>query len=283
MPEEPYSEMRPEDVYSLFRVERTSGSLSKVRKDLYPAMIDLQDRAVKACEKADVESLEYDSAVDRKKKLIENIKHVVELRMSKIASMALRGAMGTLNFVDDLPPEERRFYEEVIESAKTLWNAPMRKKKNYRVPEIAIEETIEPPKTVEKTVSVPVPEPVSTAFVPEEDMGDIYIPEEEFADAAAVPATSMEIPPIPEEEMIDSEPKDEPAVSVETVQEPEPVPENNPDAESSELVTVRITEAIPPFAGTVRDYALKKGDLVTIPKSLGSILIRRNLAMKLNI
>lgn len=296
MPEETYSELKIEDVASLVRVEKDMGPLSPVRKDLYPAMIALQEKITKECEKRDVESIEYDFAVDRKKKLLSNIKQVVEYRMGKIASMAVRSAMGSLNSVDNLPPEERIYYDEVLEASKKLWNAPLKKKPKVRTPELVIDE---PPVTApsisrdevrvdpvpEIVRAEPVPEPAASPFIPDlpeempgpDDMGDIYIPEEELGEP--VSATPVEIPPIPEEEL------GEPVAAEPAPAEAEPVEEEelNPFADNDELETIRVIETVPPFAGTERNYVLRKDEVVSLPKSLASILVGRNLAIRLNI
>ena len=280
MPEETYSELKIEDVASLVRVEKDMGPLSPVRKDLYPAMIALQEKITKECEKRDVESIEYDFAVDRKKKLLSNIKQVVEYRMGKIASMAVRSAMGSLNSVDNLPPEERIYYDEVLEASKKLWNAPLKKKPKVRTPELVIDEPpVTAPSISRDEVRVdPVPEIVRAEPVPgPDDMGDIYIPEEELGEP--VPAAPVEIPPIPEEEF------GEPVAAEPAPAEAEPVEEEelNPFADNDELETIRVIETVPPFAGTERNYVLRKDEVVSLPKSLASILVGRNLAIRLNI
>lgn len=284
MAEDPYSDFKTEDVSSLMRIEKASGQLSEVRRDLYPAMLALQERIARECEKKDQESLDYDLMVDRKKKLLSNIKLVVEFRMSKVASMALRGAMGTLNTVENLPPEEREFYEEVLEAAKKIWNAPHKKKKEVRIPDIIPEET--PAAVVPEAPAVTVPEtPVraemTAADIPvlpddgptemesPDDAGDIPFTE--------VPVPQTDIPPIPEEELTDTAP----AVTV--TEETEDEESENPYADCFDMVTVRMTETVEPFAGTERNYSLKKEDVVRLPKSLATILVGRKLAVILSI
>ena len=52
------SDLDVKDVSSLMRIEKASGQLSEVRKDLYPAMLALQERVARECEKADMESMD---------------------------------------------------------------------------------------------------------------------------------------------------------------------------------------------------------------------------------
>ncbi len=288
---EPYSELKPEDISSLMRVEKASGQLSEVRKDLYPAMLALQEKITRECEKKDVESFDYDLLVDRKRKLISNIKRVVEFRMNKVAAMALRGAMGTLNTVDNLPPEERAFYEECLEAAKKLWNAP-HKKRTVHIPDIIPPEPEPEPVAVEQKPVVEA-EPVKempAADIPIMDDGptEMEAPPEEFMEEppADMPA---DIPPIPEEELGGEAPaataepaaeEQKPAVEAEPEAE---APDENPYADCFDMVTVRMTETVEPFAGTERNYSLKKEDVVRLPKSLASILVGRKLAVILSI
>ena len=245
MADDLYSDFTNQDISSLVRIEKASGQLSPVRKDLYPAMRAVHERVSKECETADVDSMDYDLKVDKKKKLVSNIKLVVEMRMGKVASMALRGAMGVdLNStVDQLPPEERQFYSEVFESAKKLWSAPNKKRSVYT------------PDIVQETVPTEVPQ----AEMPVSEMpaADVAIPE---APAETVPTAEVHVvPPMPEE----------------TVEESD----ENPDADCYDLVTVRMLETMEPFAGAERNYSLKKEDIVSLPKSLANILVGRKLAV----
>jgi DNA replication initiation complex subunit (GINS family) len=250
MADDLYADFRNEDISSLVRIEKSSGQLSSVRKDLYPAMRAVHERISKECQNADEDSMDYELAVDKKRKLVSNIKLVVEMRMGKVASMALRGAMGVdLNStVDQLPPEEKQFYEEVLESAKKLWSAP-HKKKVVHIPELVPEETPAP---------VPAPE----------------VPQTEAPAEEPVPVQT-EVPqpepvPVAEVHVVD-------AVSEEQPQESDS--DDNPAADCFDLVTVRMLETMEPFAGTERSYSLKKEDIVSLPKSLASILVGRKLAV----
>ena len=259
MPEEPYSDFTIEDVSSIVRMEKGSGQLSVVRKDLYPAMIALQEREARNCEKKSVDSLDYDLAVDRRRKLVSNVKLVVEYRMNKVAAMAIRGAMGTQNVVEQLPPEEKQYYEEVFEAAKKLWNAPYKKKKTVYTPEIVPSEvpaTPDVPEIPAEELMPPEPEPPIEIL---DDMADIMYPDEQPAEVPAEPA------PVAEGEV-----------------QVEPQEEENPYADCFDLVTVRIIDTVEPFAGTERSYSLKKEDVVRLPKSLATILVSRKLAVILS-
>ena len=285
MAEDNRSDMELKDVSSLMRIEKGSGQLSEVRKDLYPAMLALQKRIARECEiNSDVGSLEYDLLVEKKKKLHVNIKLLVELRMSKVAAMALRGAMGTINAVDNLPPEERQFYDEVLEAAKTLWSAPHRQK-TVRVPELGPETPTAPAPVPEaepveeiQAEEIPViPDEGPTEMEPPADMPD-SIPEEPVQTPQVI-----EIPPIPEEELMGEEPAEAPVQTPEPEAKAEEEEDENPYADCFDMVTVRMIETVEPFAGSERNYALKKEEVVRLPKSLATILVGRKLAVELKI
>ena len=247
MAEDIYSDFTSRDISSLVRVEKSSGQLSVVRKDLYTAMRAAHEKVSKECEAKDVDSMDYELKVAEKKKLVSNIKLVVELRMNKVASMALRGAMGVEvnSAVDQLPPEERQFYNEVFESAKKLWSVPSKKKVVY-VPDIV-------PETETPVPKAPAEEPVVTET-----------PAEQPVEAPPVEVPSVEVhvvPPVPEEE------------------QPAEESDENPDADCFDLVTVRMLETVEPFAGIERNYSLKKEDIVNLPKSIAAILEGRKLAV----
>lgn len=286
-----------EDLRYLQRNEKSAGTLCVIRRDIYPAMIALQERQTRECERyasIDIDDMKYDTAAEKKKKIVSTSKSLVELRMSKVANMALRGAMGALNVVDGLPPEEREFYENVLESAKKLWASRTKKVKTVTYPDIVEPEkpvaTESAPRIENRIAAPPVPEPVATEMEPPadlpDDMSDIYIPEEEFGDLppipeeelagapqapAAVPAAIPEQEAVSEGEIAVSPPADEPQ-------------DDNPYADSDELITIMLLETLPSdFSGLDRDYSLKKEDVVRMPECMASILVRKKLAVRLGI
>ena len=276
------SDLDVKDVSSLMRIEKASGQLSEVRKDLYPAMLALQERVARECEKADMESMDYDLLIDKKRKLLTNIKLVVEFRMNKVAAMALRGAMGTQNATENLPPEERLFYEECLEAAKKLWNAPHKRKKNVHVPEIVPEPEVQP-EPVTESAAEPVTEPAAEMPIIDEGPTEMEAPPEEFAEPPIlepVEEIPADIPPIPEKELQPDAVAAEPVAAAEDTEEDA---DENPYADCFDMVTIRVTENVEPFAGADRNYSLKKEDVVRLPKSLASILVGRKLAVVLNI
>ena len=89
-----------EELTSIYSVELRSNALSEVRRDLYPAMTSLYKEQISRCDalaRKDPDSIMFDGAVSRKKNIKKYMKMVAELRMKKIADMAVRGALGAVN------------------------------------------------------------------------------------------------------------------------------------------------------------------------------------------
>ena len=130
-----------EELGAIIRKEKASGALTEVRQDLYPAMLRLLDKQSKECERQigiDIGSLASAAANERRKRIHQNIKLVVELRMSKVAALAIRTAMGCVNATDNLPLEERQYYSSVLEASRAHWTNTERKKKNVVLLDIAL-------------------------------------------------------------------------------------------------------------------------------------------------
>lgn len=130
-----------EELTSIYSVELRSNALSGVRKDLYPAMIALFKEQVARCDalaSKDPDSIMFDGAVSRKKNIQKYMKMVTELRMKKIADMAVRSAMGaTNNPVQLLTLEERRFHDGTMEAAAMHWTI-VDKRTRAVVPDITV-------------------------------------------------------------------------------------------------------------------------------------------------
>ena len=74
------------------------------------------------------------------------------------------------------------------------------------------------------------------------------------------------------EECVDSEktPPEKERVPVQDAVKSDPAPK------LTDKMVVAVIADIPPFAGKDRNYALKKGDVVTIPANIGQVLCRSN-------
>lgn len=164
-----------EELTSVYSVELRSNALSQVRMDLYPAMIALYKDQVAKCDllaSKDPDSIMFDGAVARKKNIQKYMKMVAELRMKKIADMAVRSAMGaTKNPVQILTVEERRFHDSTMESAAMHWSIVDRRTRavmpDILTGRIEAEDVLEPAPAV-----MPECEP------PQKDVPEGLVPEE---------------------------------------------------------------------------------------------------------
>ncbi|MCL2031735.1 MAG: hypothetical protein FWH45_00410 [Methanomassiliicoccaceae archaeon] len=143
-----------EDLGAVYRVEKKSPMLSAVRKDLYPAMAGVVIGLRAEYEKhlsADPDSIICEGVNQRRKKAVSLSKEIAEIRMSKIASLALIGARGGQNVLDHLTPEEREYYNDVLNISKKHLSLmdKLSGKKKYDTPDIDPE-----------PIAIKVPEPV---------------------------------------------------------------------------------------------------------------------------
>ena len=162
-----------EDLGAIYRVEKKSPPLSAVRKDLYPAMASLIIGLRSEYEKhlsADPDSIICEGANQRRKKAVSMSREITELRMGKIAALALIGARGGQNTLDHLTSEEKEYYENVLNISKRHIGIMDRLsgKRKFETPEI------DPEPVVEKKVPRPVPEemPANVPEAPAEEMSE---------------------------------------------------------------------------------------------------------------
>lgn len=292
-----------EELGAIIRKEKASGALTEVRQDLYPAMLRLLDKQSKECERQigiDIGSLASAAANERRKRIHQNIKLVVELRMSKVAALAIRTAMGCVNATDNLPLEERQYYSSVLEASRAHWTNTERKKKNVVLLDI---ESVSKPEPIVPAVPVEpvVPKAVEVGtlgelpYIPDDleevDMGDIDFPDDfaEFPDSELPPEQPVVETPVPAEEVKQDVPVEE-DIPVETVTDVEPkvtVPVDVPsesddeDYDDNSLLTIHVIEDIPEFVGPTRDYKLRKDDVIRMPAGMANVLINRKMAVKL--
>ncbi|MDR0508389.1 MAG: hypothetical protein LBG63_00985 [Candidatus Methanoplasma sp.] len=162
-----------EDLGTIYRMEKKSNAVSAVRRDLYPAMAGLIMNLRAEYEKhlsVDPDSIICEGVNQRRKKAILMSKEITEIRMGKIASLALIGARGGQNQVDHFTSEEREYYDNVLDISRRHVGIMDRLsgKKKFEPPEIDSEPAAE--KNIPKPVRVkaePVPEPVIEDVQPE--------------------------------------------------------------------------------------------------------------------
>jgi len=174
-----------EDLGATYRTEKKSPTVSAVRRDLYPAMASLIIVLRAEYEKhlsADPDSIICEGANQRRKKAVLMSKEIVEIRMGKIALLALIGARGGQNVLDHLCPEEREYYDGILEISKKHVGTIDRLsgKRKFETPEIDPEPIIEKkapePVQVKKEPAaepvikeVPKPEPIAETAPEEPD------------------------------------------------------------------------------------------------------------------
>ena len=271
------------DLTSISRSEASSGSLTSVRKDLYPAMAALYEKKCKECEKiirSNADSILFEGASDKKRKTLKAMKDVTEKRMKKIFDLAMRGGMGADNITDTLTPEEKELYDTLYAAAKAHWNLLERKKTavipDITQPDVIPEPPIEQPTVIGKTVENVTEDPE----VPQTEVIEV-------AESNAVPL-DVEFTEIPEDE--DEDPRnitiDVPAeIPSEKITET-PIPEvkeETEDIDSMSLTLIRMTSDLEQeISGIDRTYNLKKEDVVRLPGLLAKVLVNRGLAKVIN-
>ena len=287
-------DMTFDELSSIYRSEISSTSLSTIRKDFYTAVQALIEEKSKECDKLAAEnpdSFVYEGALQRKKNILVNLRKIVEKRMDKIAGMAMRGAMGAKNVIDNLTPEEKDYYNSILESSKEFWKLSEAKRKIMVSPDITkiAEPVKEPEPVVEKTEPVvkktPVDDDIPLSEMMINDTPDEPEPiddgsmDDEFEDQS-VPIVGPEPDDVPVQEPEEAAPETVEEVTDGPAEEPVPVSVPNPleSIPDDANIIIRILEDLPPFSGPEWDYVLKKEDIVTMPAVLAKALINRGMA-----
>ena len=274
----------------MYRVQKNSPTLSPIRKDFYTAAQELLAAQSKECDRLLREnptSIMYDGAIAKKRKITTTLKDIVKMRMERIAGMATRGAMGANNVIDHLTPEEKDYYNSVLEASKVFWTLSEMKRKVMVSQDITKIVAPAPAEEMPAVKEVPVeekPAEVVPAPVPEEKkavLEDVPLSEIPMDD-------SPEEMPVPPEEIIEDGDEESgeiiPEMPAEAVEEvPEEIPAEIAPAEEERPVeegniTIRILEDLPPFSGPEFDYVLKKEDIVRMPAMMANALINRGVA-----
>jgi len=276
-----------EDLTAIYRVEKKAPSLSVVRKDLYPAIAGLLLGLNTEYNKQlsmDPDSLICEGANQRRKKAKQLSKEVVELRMQKICSLALRGAMGAQNVIDQLTPEEKEYYNNVLEVSRKhgALVTKMAGEKKYDSPRID-PDTLSKKDPAVKTPSEPllketVIEPViEVNYEPELEIEEPHLdnfPEDpiDYDDDTMIDDGKIFAAPIPQ--AIDNE------IKISGKKEKEISPRDT-SFTTNDMVLIRITEDLSEFSGPDRDYRLSKEDVIMMPKVMADALIHREKAILL--
>ncbi len=258
-----------EDLTAIYRVERKTPSLSVIRKDLYQAITELLKSLNSEYSKQlslDPDSLMCEGTNQRRKKAKQLSKEIIEIRMQKICSMALRGAMGAQNVVDQLTSEEKEYYDNVLDLSRKQENILSRLmgEKRYCTPKIDHDAyPVEPPKMEPKK------EPADVRDV---DIIEEGLSSDEINNQINEPDTEA----VEEEEdrlFSDSIPQPLNHVAL-----PKTATEK-PQDETEDEVIIRVIDDLPEFSGPERDYKLSKEDIVRMPRIMADALVHRNKAV----
>ena len=136
-----------EDLLAAYRTEMKAALLSDVRSDLYPSLLKLQESIRKDYEteySKDPDSIMCEGMNERRKKVVIYVQKVIDLRMEKISTMALRTAMGAENTLNKLTPEEREYYGGVVDGSRKLRSLIVKGTRRYTIPDISagVESTV---------------------------------------------------------------------------------------------------------------------------------------------
>ena len=242
----PAESMVYEELTSFYRKERSSNSLSEIRHDFYPSLAEMITRTQREYEKAltqDPDSIVCEGLNQRRKKMMDIAQRIIDDRMVKIASMALKGGVGYGNSFERLTSEERALYQKILESFRSHREVlPQLRRRDFRIAELSTE---------------PLPAPIEPVM----------------ADTEEAPAYDAE--PIEEADGQESE--------IEQLPGDEELVEGCDvliDDDEKDNLVIRILQDLPTFSGPYRDYTLQKEDVVLMPRSLAEALISREAAIE---
>lgn len=233
------------------RLESRNPALSAIRKDFYSAVQDLLTAQLEECirlEKDDPCSIIYEGTLDKKKKILGCLKNIVRLRMKKISQMAVLGAMGKDNSVDNLTPEEREYYTTIVNASKIFFK--LSEKKTAVIRDISDSLVSTEPDIDKQKHAIEIDEKVPVSVL-----------------EASIDDKSEEIPTTDKSNNV----SEEVPISKEHI-------ELGACPTKVEKTVVKIIEDLPPFSGFDRDYKLFKEDVVCMPSVLATALINQGKA-----
>lgn len=187
----PAEPMAFEELTSLYRKERASNALAELRHDFYTALSEMASRTHREYEKAlasDPDSIVCEGLNQRRKKMLDIAQRIIDDRMDKIASMALKGGVGFGDAFTRLTPEEKVLYQNILESFRNHRSIlPQLRKRSYHIAELPEEKAPapEPEQTLEAEVvteeaevhmdAAPEPEPVDDGPLDDEEGDNVVI------------------------------------------------------------------------------------------------------------
>jgi len=250
-----------EEVTSARRAEHRYTELQPVRKDFYGATAELI-KATRASRDSSrgVDDFVLAMYIENLNRIQASATDILNVRLSKIARLAVINAFRVDVTIESLTDEERTFFERVKALAKDMKDEFERdcgaKTYSSQKLETFIPQTQEPakPETAEPPAEA-VPEPPADLFEVDPDMQDGVIEDE-----------PMDIPP----DEMDAFPTD-----------PEPAVDEEPEI-GEKMIPVRILMDIPTFCGyDDHNYNLHQGDVVSLPEIFARMLISGEQAVEI--
>lgn len=140
-----FESMTYDELTAIYRKEMASNSLAEVRHDFYTALADMLNSIQREYEKAladDPDSIVCEGLNQRRKKMLDISMRIIDYRMDKIASMALKRGEGYGSVIGRMTPEEKRLYQSILEAFRAHRAlVPQIRKKDHRIPEIVPSES----------------------------------------------------------------------------------------------------------------------------------------------
>lgn len=273
----------------VYRREKSTKHLwDGVRSDLYvatAALFKAQRQEYYQELHKDPESIRSDNINAQINSTKRLFKDIVNFRMDKICTMALRGADKADNNLDSMTKEEKEYYDKILAASQDHLSLINRLygSASYHIPDITVPPASQTPPASERAY-MPTPAPVPE--VPEE--GSLNGSMEVHIDAVPEDGIVMIDPDLeePDPEMVipddeldsampsDIAPKDSP---------PAPGPKPEGGGGGQRMTVVRILADLPAIAGMDRNYVFRKEDLAVLPEVFATVLLNRNLAEKVSI
>jgi len=255
-----------DEVTEVYRREQRTKNVTEIRRDFYPALRDFVDRIRKEGEKEmaiDQFSAKATLLRNQLKKVCEKASQIFDFRIEKIILTALRAASGSKVDLERLTPEEREFYERIY--ALII---------EYRSTLIGVERHLRGGvATASQEVSVKVhiseDEIKNEKIAPSGISGESLMKQSESAEAKAFEAIG--------EGGSDGGRK---TGGLESSADYDNSISTTAAFQQNRII-LRILEDLPTFAGPLRNYCLRKEDVVILPVSIAKVLLAKGKAVEM--
>jgi len=255
-----------QEVMDTWRKEKDLKSLAEIRRDFFPEVKSFVDRLKEEAQAEaakDPYSTKTRSLNGQVANVTEKVTQVFEIRMEKILRMAIRGASGGKVDNSRMVEEEKAYFERVFTLTKEIRSREIELSREQRdlesqparLPDAVVPDKLDPGTETKADESCVVAAPKESFAIP--------IPTEPNVPFAKEPEM---MPPIA-------------AVQSQAKLTTSEVAEERQDGKG--LLVLRILEDIPPFAGPLGDYRLRREDVATLPAGIARALIKRGKAVEI--